>query len=86
MTIEKPASEELRKRKIEFLSKLKELIKDYAAEVSYFDLTYRGMPEHYAITTDAHHSESWNGTVYLKELEEEEIDFCIDELKLDLNK
>lgn len=44
------------------------------------------MPEHYAITTDAHLSESWNGTVYLKELEEEEIDFCIDELKLDLNK
>ncbi len=86
MTIEKPASEELRKRKIEFLSKLKELIKDYAAEVSYFDSTYRGMPEHYAITTDAHLSESWNGTVYLKELEEEEIDFCIDELKLDLNK
>lgn len=39
MTIEKPASKELLKRKIEFLSKLKELIKDYAAEVSYFDST-----------------------------------------------
>lgn len=86
MTTEKPTSEELRKRKIEFLSKLKELIEDYVADVTYFDLTYSGKPEHYGITTDAHLLESWDDTVFLKELKEEDIDFCIDELKLDLNK
>lgn len=86
METEKLTFNELQRRKIEFFSKLKELIDAYVVDITYFDSTYSGKPEHYGITTDAHLLESWDNTVFLKELNEEEIDFCIDELKLDLNR
>ena len=81
MNTEKLTAEELRVRKLEFLTKLRGLIEEYVVDVTYYDSTYIGMPEHFCIITDAHLQDSWDNDTFLKKLDEDSLDFCIDELK-----
>lgn len=81
MNTEKLTPEELRTRKLEFLTKLRGLIEEYVADVTYYDSTYTGMPEHFCIITDAHLLDSWDNDTFLKKLDKDNLDFRIGELK-----
>ncbi|MDR1865966.1 MAG: hypothetical protein LBR08_10400 [Bacteroidales bacterium] len=52
--------EELRKRRVEFLGKLRDLLEEYVAVVSYERTSLIDGDDYFYIVTDAHQRESWD--------------------------
>lgn len=81
MSTEKSTIEELQKRKIEFLEKLKNLLDEYMAVVNYNHYSGDENPYCFEIITDGHIAESWGNKTVLKDLDEDSIDEYIKQLK-----
>lgn len=81
MSTEKPTTEELQKRKIEFLEKLKNLLDEYMVVVNYNHYSGDENPYCFEIITDGHIDESWGSKTVLKDFDEDCIDEYIKQLK-----
>ena len=77
----KLTSEELQKRKVEFLKGLRNLLSEYNVAIDYNSYGDSENPFCYTIVTDGHLDESWENVTILKELDED----CIDEYNNNLN-
>lgn len=80
MDINKLTTEELTKRRIEFLIKLKELMSEYVAYINY--TPFGDDPCRYSIVTDGHLKESWENKTLMRGIEDDEIDECIYQLTI----
>lgn len=79
MTSENLTPKELHARKVEFLKKLKELLEDYVAVIGYNYGRCSKNPDCFSIVTDGHIRTSWENETILEELDEDHIDFWIEQ-------
>ncbi len=80
MDTNKMTTEELTKRRVEFLIKLKELMTEYVARINY--TPFGDDPCRYSIVTDGHLKESWGNETLMRDIEDDEIDECINQLTI----
>lgn len=80
MDINKMTTEELTKRRVEFLTKLMELMTEYVASINY--TSFGDDPCRYSIVTDGHLKESWENKTLMRDIEDDEIDECINQLTI----
>lgn len=74
--------EERKSRQIEFLEKLKDLINEYVVDISIYDTNYGPFYTNcVGITIDAHNSDSWDSTLFFKDLDSNHLESAIQDLQ-----